>query len=74
LISDSIEWVIDVPSCAPRIKTADFSVGKELRGGTPEDSEASSKTKDEISSNKERIVMIPVRKVKRVNSTRKKVR
>ncbi len=70
---DSIEWVMDVPSWAPRIKTAHFSVGKELRGGTPEESEASSKRTDEISSNRESRAVIPANKVKIVNSTTEKV-
>lgn len=64
---------MDVPSWAPRIKTAHFSVGNELRGGTPEESEASSKRTDEISSNRESRAVMPANKVEIVNSTIEKV-
>ena len=65
--------MMDVPSWAPRIKTAHSSVGKELRGGTPVESEASSKRADEKSSNRESRVVMPANRVEIVNSTTEKV-
>lgn len=65
--------MMDVPSWAPSIKTAHSSVGKELRGGTPEESEASSKRADEKSSNRESRVVMPANRAEIVNSTTEKV-
>jgi len=42
------------PSWAPRIRTAHFSVGNEARGGTPYQSDASSKRSAEKCSKAER--------------------
>jgi hypothetical protein len=55
------------------MRIAHFSVGNDARGGTPEKSEALSKSLEEISSNEERRTEIPAKKAEIDNSTAEKV-